>query len=478
MAAVDLAYSQTVPSATERASLPPGWTWTTLGEVTLSVEKVDPSATPDRQITYLDISSIDNVTNQITEPKTYSGANAPSRARQLVSAGDVLFSTVRTYLKNIAQVPEAYDGQIASTGFSVLRSAPCVSPKYLFYYTLTESFLTPLAARQRGTSYPAVRDADVREQPFPLAPLPEQHRIVEAIETHFTRLDAGVAALRRVQANLRRYRAAVLKAACEGKLVPTEAELARSEGRDYEPAAVLLERILTERRAKWVQENPKKKYVEPAGPDVSGLPDLPEGWCWATIKAVGKVQLGRQRAPQHHQGAHMRPYLRVANVFEDRIDTGDVLEMNFTPSEYETYRLHYGDILLNEGQSPEYLGRPAMFRNEIPDACFQNTLIRFQAYESLDRCFALILFRHYLHKGRFRNESQITTNIAHLSAGRFAEIEFPLPPFSEQRRIVDEVERHLSVVNGMAAAVETNLARYRRLRQSILQQAFAGKLML
>ncbi len=119
--------------------------------------------------------------------------------------------------------------------------------------------------------------------PFPLLPLPEQHRIVAAIETQFTRLDAGVAALRRVQANLRRYRAAVLKAACEGKLVPTEAELARTEGRDYEPAAVLLERILAARREKWVQENPKKKYQEPAGPDVSGLPELPEGWCWATV---------------------------------------------------------------------------------------------------------------------------------------------------------------------------------------------------
>ena len=92
----------------------------------------------------------------------------------------------------------------------------------------------------------------------------------------------------------------------------------------------------------------------------------------AQVKQVGEVQLGRQRAPQHHQGPYMRPYLRVANVYEDRIDTSDVLEMNFTPSEFETYQLHFGDILLNEDQSPEFLGRPAMYHDEYsPPECWQ-----------------------------------------------------------------------------------------------------------
>ena len=84
-----------------------------------------------------------------------------------------------------------------------------------------------------------------------LAPRPEQDRIVAEIEKQFTRLDAATAALKRVQANLKRYRASVLKAACEGRLVPTEAKLARKEGRAYEPADKLLQRILRERRARW-----------------------------------------------------------------------------------------------------------------------------------------------------------------------------------------------------------------------------------
>ncbi len=117
--------------------------------------------------------------------------------------------------------------------------------------------------------------------PLPLAPLPSKRRIVAEIETQFTRLDAAVAALKRVQARLRRYKASVLKAACEGRLVPTEAELARAEGREYEPAAVLLQRILSQRRAKWEAEHPGKRYQEPEPPDTSELPELPEGWVWA-----------------------------------------------------------------------------------------------------------------------------------------------------------------------------------------------------
>ena len=103
------------------------------------------------------------------------------------------------------------------------------------------------------------------------------------IEKQFTRLEAGVAGLRRVQANLKRYRAAVLKAACEGKLVPTEAELARQEGRSYETGAQLLERILTERRQKW---NGKGKYKEPAKSNATNLPPLPDGWVWASIEQL------------------------------------------------------------------------------------------------------------------------------------------------------------------------------------------------
>lgn len=219
-----------------------------------------------------------------------------------------------------------------------------------------------------------------------------------------------------------------------------------------------------------------KKYKEPVTPDTEGLPELPDGWCWASVRQVGDVRLGRQRSPKHHDGPHMRPYLRVANVFEDRIDIDDVMEMNFTPQEYETYRLEHGDILLNEGQSLELIGRPAMYRGEVPGACFTNTLVRFRPYDGLGRDFALKVFLAYLHNGRFQRIASITVNIAHLGAGRFAELEFPLPPTEEQESIVREVERLMSVIDQSTILVDVQLKRAARLRQSILKWAFEGKL--
>jgi len=309
-----------------------------------------------------------------------------------------------------------------------------------------------------------------------LPPLSRQARIVEAIETQFSRLDATVASLTRAKANVKRARASVLKAAVEGRLVPTEAALARVEGRDYEPASVLLERILAERKAAWAASGARGKYKEPAKPIAERLPELPEGWDYCRIDVAGKVQLGRQRSPKNHSGANMRPYLRVANVFEARIDLSDVMEMNFTDDEFETYRLHSGDILLNEGQSPHLVGRPAMWHGQVPDMCFTNSLVRFQAAPGVLPDYALAVFRAQLAARRYMKLVTITTNIAHLGAQRFAAVEFPLPPLAEQHRIVAEVDRRLSVLDALDASIDANLARCARLRQAVLKRAFEGRL--
>lgn len=132
----------------------------------------------------------------------------------------------------------------------------------------------------------------------------------------------------------------------------------------------------------------------------------------------------------------MHPYLRVANVFEDRIDATDLKEMDFT-GVFERYRLAPGDVLLNEGQSPELLGRPAIYRGHPTAVAFTNTLLRFRAGPEVTPEWALVVFRHYMHSGRFAREARITTNIAHLSSKRFKNVEFPVPPIAEQRQIVE-----------------------------------------
>jgi type I restriction enzyme S subunit len=360
-------------------------------------------------------------------------------------------------------------------------------PQFLnYFWNSTEGNQRVMDAAASTSGLYTLSVTKVSRLPVPIAPVPEQKRIISKVDELFSDLDAGVAALERAKAKLKRYRAAVLKAAVEGRLT----EEWRAKHPLKEAASQLLARILKERRHKWEETqiaayakankkppaNWKAKYKESAAPDESNLPALPEGWCWATMEQVGKVQLGRQRSPQHHIGPHMRPYLRVANVFEDRIDVTDVMQMNFTPAEYEVYCLQYGDILLNEGQSMELVGRSAIYRDEVPGACFTNTLVRFQCPSDLDPEYALAVFLTCLKNGRFQKIATITVNIAHLGAGRFAALEFPLPPIEEQQQIVAEVKRHVSIIQAVECQIEANLKRSSRLRQSILKRAFEGKL--
>lgn len=199
----------------------------------------------------------------------------------------------------------------------------------------------------------------------------------------------------------------------------------------------------------------------------------PKDWPVVRVDEAGRVQLGRQRAPKYQTGKFTRPYVRVANVFEDQIDVSDLLSMDFDKRDFAQYRLEHGDILLNEGQSTELVGRPAMWRNEVPDCCFQNTLVRFQAdKERVLPDFALAMFLAYFREGTFANISSKTSNVAHLGAGRFAKIPFPLPPISVQK----EFAARVTEVRAVQAEQAASRRRLEDLFQSMLHRAFNGEL--
>jgi type I restriction enzyme S subunit len=162
---------------------------------------------------------------------------------------------------------------------------------------------------------------------------------------------------------------------------------------------------------------------------------LPDGWSAATFGSIGKVQAGRQRAPSFTRGT-VRPYLRVANVFDGFIDTSDVLEMPFTEREYSNYQLLEGDILLNEGQSLELVGRAARYHGEPADCCFQNTLVRFRAH-GVEADYAYTLIRTMYAAGRFTEIASRTTSVAHLGVSRFAALIAPIPPLKFQMAIAE-----------------------------------------
>ena len=201
---------------------------------------------------------------------------------------------------------------------------------------------------------------------------------------------------------------------------------------------------------------------------------LPEGWVQSTVGEVCSIQLGRQRSPKNHQGPHMRPYLRSANVTWRGIDVSDVKEMNFDPTEVPTFELAAGDILLNEASgSPGEVGKPAVWRGEVPGACFQNTLLRVRSKE-LDERFLYWHFYGAAFSGRF-GEAGRGVNIRHLGKRGLETFPLPVPPLPEQRRIVAAIDEHFSRLDAAEAYLEAALRRLAALREVATARLFSSE---
>lgn len=239
----------TNPTVVE-GELPDGWVSKSLKELTIKAEKVKfREKNLDDEFYYLDIGGIDNIRNKIVGHKTYKWRDAPSRAQQIVLFKDILFSTVRTYLKNVAQInDDKFNNQICSSGFTVIRANENTDSDYLFKYVLYQGFLTPLNELQTGTSYPAVRDEDVLSQ---LIKLPigkdEQIKIIQEIESRLSVCDNIEESIEQGLQQAEVLRQSILKKAFEGKLV--------SQDPDDEPASELLKRI----KAELTKAQPVKK---------------------------------------------------------------------------------------------------------------------------------------------------------------------------------------------------------------------------
>ncbi len=201
------------------------------------------------------------------------------------------------------------------------------------------------------------------------------------------------------------------------------------------------------------------------------MSDLPEGWEWSTVGETTTVQLGRQRSPKNHSGPYMRPYLRSANVTWHGIDVSDVKEMNFEPAEAAVFELNDGDILLNEASgSPNEVGKPAIWRNEVPGACFQNTLLRVRSTEMHERYLYWYFYGAAL-TGRF-GEAGRGVNIRHLGKRGLTSFPVPVPPLPEQRRIVAAIEEHFSRLDAANAAIESARGRNLVLASQLIDAAW------
>jgi restriction endonuclease S subunit len=160
-----------------------GWRTKTLGEVLQKTNTINPLQFPEVEFDYIDVSSVSNTTFQIEETQRLKGKDAPSRARRLVKTNDVIFATVRPTLRRIAIVPAHLDNQVCSTGYFVLRPKVEIDYRFVFYWLFTDYFMGQMECLQKGASYPAVTDGEVRSQIIPVPPLPEQQRIVAKLDS-------------------------------------------------------------------------------------------------------------------------------------------------------------------------------------------------------------------------------------------------------------------------------------------------------
>jgi len=395
--------------------------------------------------------------------------------------GDVIFAKVTPCMENgKAAVLKGLTNGVGfgSTEFFALRPKNGLEAKYLFHFILQSNFRRDAARNMTGAvGLRRVQKSYLEQQLIPLPSSTEQRRIVAEIEKQFTRLEAGVVALRRVQVNLKRYRAAVLKGACEGRLVSTEAELANTQNpkAEFETGKTLLARMLTERRQNW---RGRGQYKEPAAPDLANLPQLAEGWTWARLEQLGLTFGGLIKNPKRAKLPKQLPYLRVANVYANELRLEEIEYIGVEDSELQKLLVRTGDLLIVEGNgSKDQIGRLAIWDGTIDPCVHQNHIIKVRPVEA--RMPKWIL--HWLQSPNGRHFVELvassTSGLYTLSVNKVGDLPIALPPLAEQTRIVAEVERRLSVVEALEAVVSANLQRATRLRQSILQKAFTGELL-
>lgn len=449
--------------------LPKGWTWARISDVTEKVPNVKPDDDPEREFCYVDISSISNADYRITEAKRFKGKDAPSRARRPIRAHDVLFSNVRTYLRNIAIVPPDTEAEICSTGFTVLRPSAAVDARFLFRYVLTNNFIDRVTPQQTGTHYPATSDRVVMSELIPLPPLNEQRRIVAKVEELLAKVEACQRRLAKIPVLLKRFRQSVLAAACSGRLTADW----RVEHPEKEKAHPIVERLrerrIREARSSGEAEKLRLTYERKEENDSD---DLPESWRFTALsKLCDSFDYGTSAKSKPSGEVAV---LRMGNIQGAKIDWNDLVYTS-DKNEIQKYKLKPGTVLFNRTNSPELVGKAAIYRGEMP-AIFAGYLIRINSCEVLEpeylnHCLATNYARDFCLKVKTDGVSQ-----SNINAKKLGTFEVPFCSLEEQVEIVRRVEALFKHAGQIEARYLKAQAEVDKLINSILARAFRGEL--
>jgi type I restriction enzyme, S subunit len=300
---------------------------------------------------------------------------------------------------------------VGADGIKIFSPAADVLPKYLYYWMKS----APIENRGYGRHYQYLRKLSV-----PVPSLAKQQAIVDEIEKQFSRLDEAVANLQHVKANLKRYKASVLKAAVEGRLVETES-----------------------------------------------------GWRQLKLGEIAlSVRNGYSQKPDSESGTRI---FRISAVRPMELAVDDVRFLSGQPVEYGNFLVGAGDVLFTRyNGSRDYVGVCVVVPSGLPPTVYPDKLIRVRVpHDQLLPAFLVIAAS--TGKGRDFIESMIRTTAGQsgVSGTDIKAIPLSIPSMADQARIVDEVDRHLSNIREVEAGVDANLQRAQALRRAVLTRAFS-----
>ena len=418
--------------------------------------------------------------------KTLTEKGLAKSSAKLMAAGSVMFSS-RAPVGYVAinSAPAA-----TNQGFKSVVPHRELLNEYLYHYLKAAKHIAE--ERASGTTFKELSGSAFSALPVPLAPANEQRRIVDRIEALFDEIDRGVESLRDAKRAIGLYRQSLLKSAFEGRLT---ADWRAKNSDKLERPDALLGRIKEQRRgcykaalhdweravSQWRRGGGKgKRPAKPKAPkryDQSGLqlalPDLPHGWGWSHLGCSSTGPEYGTAAKSSTQGEV--PVVRMGNIQNGRIDWGD-LAYTSDKEEIARYSLQPGDVLFNRTNSPELVGKAAIYRGERP-ALFAGYLVR---VNQINQVASGPYIAHFLNSPRAREHGKSVktdgVNQSNINGTKLQHYPFPFCSTAEQAEIVHILDTRLEAAEFLGVEIDANLARADALRQSILRKAFSGQL--
>ena len=396
-----------------------GWETKKLGDVLVKTETVDPTKRPNEEFTYLDVSSVNKETKEIENTTVLFGKDAPSRARKLVKTNDVIFATVRPTHGRVALITEEYDEQVCSTGYFVLRGKDYIFNQYLFYFILTDEFNGQMENLQKGASYPAVTDAEVKSifLRFPKSLL-EQQRIVAILDEAF---EAIASAKAKAEQNLKNakelYSSLLLNIFIDGINVK-----------------------------KWTLEKLEKynKVVVGYVGSISKEYTTDEG----DVLLLSTKNI-------NNKGISLEKLTRVNRHFHNKNKKSQLIP---------------GDILVaRHGNS----GQAAVIPENIKEAQALNVIIIKKSTTLSSEYICFLLNSGVLDKIASSKAGSVQEII---NTSIIKELIIPVPTKTEQQAIVQKLDALSSETKRLEAIYQQKIAGLEELKKSVLQKAFSGEL--